>query len=96
MQSSQRAAALASRQLLRAPTTRHLPLAGLTMTRYLAQQRRTYATPSGPPPKNFRVPPPTTWDKEKEGTFDKLGKYFLLYEMARGMWVLLEQFFRPP
>ena len=27
---------------------------------------------------------------------DKAGKYFLLGEMARGMYVVLEQFFRPP
>jgi NADH dehydrogenase (ubiquinone) Fe-S protein 8 len=57
---------------------------------------RGYATPAGPPPKGFRIPPPTEWDQEKEGTFDRLGKYFLLTEMARGMYVLLEQFFRPP
>jgi hypothetical protein len=27
---------------------------------------------------------------------DRVGKYFLLTEMARGMYVVLEQFFRPP
>jgi hypothetical protein len=62
----------------------------------LSSQRRAYATPAGPPPKGFRLNPPTEWDQEKEGTFDKAGKYFLLTEMARGMYVLLEQFFRPP
>lgn len=50
----------------------------------------------GPPPKGFRQPPPQKWDEDKEATFDKLGKYFLMTEMARGMYVLLEQFFRPP
>jgi NADH dehydrogenase (ubiquinone) Fe-S protein 8 len=25
-----------------------------------------------------------------------MGKFFLMTEMARGMYVLLEQFFRPP
>jgi NADH dehydrogenase (ubiquinone) Fe-S protein 8 len=58
--------------------------------------RRGYATPAGPPPKNFRLRPPTTWDQEKESTFDKVGKYFLLTEMMRGMYLLMEQFFRPP
>jgi NADH dehydrogenase (ubiquinone) Fe-S protein 8 len=58
--------------------------------------RRGYATPMGPPPKNFRLKPPTTWDQEKESTFDRVGKYFLLTEMMRGMYVLMEQFFRPP
>lgn len=58
--------------------------------------RRGYATPMGPPPKGFRQQPVKKWDEDPEGTFDKLGKYFLLTEMARGMYVLLEQFFRPP
>lgn len=57
---------------------------------------RGYATPAGPPPKGFRLPKAPAWDQEKQGTFDKIGKYFLLAEMARGMYVLLEQFFRPP
>lgn len=58
--------------------------------------RRGYATPMGPPPKGFRQQPVKKWDEDTEGTFDKLGKYFLMTEMARGMYVLLEQFFRPP
>lgn len=58
--------------------------------------RRGYATPLGPPPKGFRQQPTKKWDEEDEGTFNKLGKYFLMTEMARGMYVLLEQFFRPP
>jgi len=62
----------------------------------LLAQARCYATPMGPPPKGFRQKAPTRWDEEKEGTFDKVGKYFLLTEMARGMYLLMEQFFRPP
>jgi len=31
-----------------------------------------------------------------ESTLDIAGKYFLMTEMARGMWVVLEQMFRPP
>lgn len=27
---------------------------------------------------------------------DKASNYFLMTEMMRGMWVVLEQFFRPP
>lgn len=50
----------------------------------------------GPPPKGFRQPPPRKWDEEEEAMGNKLGKYFLMTEMARGMYVLLEQFFRPP
>ncbi|KAK4153765.1 oxidoreductase-like protein [Chaetomidium leptoderma] len=87
------AVSMASRQmsLVRAP---------LAMSRTIPSQmlvaRRGYATPAGPPPKNFRLKPPTQWDQEKESTFDKVGKYFLLTEMMRGMYLLMEQFFRPP
>ena len=35
------------------------------------------------------------WD-EGESSLDKAGKYFLMTEMLRGMYVVLEQFFRPP
>ena len=55
-----------------------------------------YATPSGPPPPGFRLARPERWDEGKESTLDKAGRYFLLTEMARGMYVVLEQFFRPP
>ncbi|TVY89335.1 NADH-ubiquinone oxidoreductase 23 kDa subunit, mitochondrial [Lachnellula willkommii] len=54
------------------------------------------ATPSGPPPAGFRLPKPERWDQSKESTLDKAGKYFLLTEMARGMYVVLENYFRPP
>jgi NADH dehydrogenase (ubiquinone) Fe-S protein 8 len=54
------------------------------------------ATPAGQPPRDFRIAAPTRWDNEKESTLDKAGRYFLLTEMLRGMYVVLEQFFRPP
>jgi NADH dehydrogenase (ubiquinone) Fe-S protein 8 len=55
------------------------------------------ATPAGPPPAGFRTPPPKRWDdKEGEGALDKAGKFFLMTEIFRGMWVVLEQYFRPP
>jgi hypothetical protein len=55
-----------------------------------------HATPSGPPPAGFRLPRPERWDESKESSLDKAGKYFLMTEMARGMYVVLEQYFRPP
>merc|ERR1712098_537915 len=67
------------------------PLAAFSTTTF-----RAYATPSGPPPAGFRLPKPEPWDQSKESTLDKAGKYFLLTEMARGMYVVLEQYFRPP
>lgn len=54
------------------------------------------ATPAGPPPPGFRLPRKETWQESKESSLDKAGKYFLMTEMMRGMYVVLEQFFRPP
>ncbi|KAK3072091.1 ndufs8, ubiquinone oxidoreductase 23 kd subunit [Teratosphaeriaceae sp. CCFEE 6253] len=54
------------------------------------------ATTEGPPPANFRLPRPERWNEKKESVFDQAGNYFLLTEMMRGMYVVLEQFFRPP
>lgn len=59
-------------------------------------QRRGYATPKGPPPANFRTSRRVEWPGDKDSTLDRMGKYFLMIEMARGMYLLLEQFFRPP
>jgi NADH dehydrogenase (ubiquinone) Fe-S protein 8 len=50
----------------------------------------------GAAPERFRLPTPDKWNEKKESVWDQAGKYFLLTEMARGMWVLMEQFFRPP
>jgi NADH dehydrogenase (ubiquinone) Fe-S protein 8 len=92
------AAMLARRQLTRAPAS----ASSLMMaTRMLAtpvhqQQQRGYATPKGALPQNFRTSKPVEWAWEKDSLLDRLGKYFLMTEMARGMYVLLEQFFRPP
>jgi hypothetical protein len=57
---------------------------------------RGYATPKGPPPAGFRTSKKVEWYWEKDSLLDRMGKYFLLSEMARGMYLLLEQFFRPP
>ena len=67
-----------------------------TRAAVVRQQTRGYATPKGPPPANFRTSQRVEWVWEKDSTLDRLGKYFLMTEMARGMYVLLEQFFRPP
>lgn len=54
------------------------------------------ATPSGPPPAGFRLPRAERWDESKESSLDKAGNYFLLTELFRGMYIVLEQYFRPP
>ncbi|MCJ1428242.1 hypothetical protein MMC29_006150 [Sticta canariensis] len=54
------------------------------------------ATPAGPPTQGFRLPRQERWYEGKESSLDKASKYFLLTEMLRGMYVVLEQYFRPP
>ncbi|RDW67951.1 putative NADH-ubiquinone oxidoreductase subunit 3 [Coleophoma cylindrospora] len=67
-----------------------IPLAAFSTTPFRA------ATPSGPPPAGFRLPKPVRWDQSETSSLDKAGKYFLLSEMFRGMYVVMEQYFRPP
>ena len=71
-------------------TLRALAAANFSSSAYRA------ATPSGPPPSGFRLPPPKRWDQSDESSLDKASKYFLMSELFRGMYVVLEQFFRPP
>ncbi|KAJ5122614.1 NADH-ubiquinone oxidoreductase 23 kDa subunit [Penicillium atrosanguineum] len=44
----------------------------------------------------FRLPAPKRWDQGSESSIDKASKYFLMAELFRGMYVVLEQYFRPP
>lgn len=94
-------ALLARQQLYRATVAAAGPSSALTpASRVIAalqrQQSRGYATPKGPPPANFRTSRKVEWHWDKDSTLDRLGKYFLMTEMARGMYILMEQFFRPP
>lgn len=94
---------LVSQQLVRtaasAPGSAAAARAAIVRTmvqRQQQQQTRGYATPRGPPPRDFRLSKRVEWHWDRDSTLDKMGKFFLLSEMARGMYVLLEQFFRPP
>jgi len=80
------------------PLTRTIPTCRFaTPAATFSTSSRKAALPSGPPPAGFRIPKPTRWDSPgQENALDKASKYFLMTEMARGMWVLMEQFFRPP
>lgn len=75
---------------------RQLASSSLVAARLFVAQQRGYATPQGPPPANFRTSRQVQWTWDKQSTLDRVGKFFLMTEMARGMYVLLEQFFRPP
>lgn len=75
------------------PTTTSSPILAATFS----TSTRRYALPLGPPPAGFRLPKTKRWDSPgAEGALSKAGKYFLMTELARGMWVLMEQFFRAP
>ncbi|RMZ77372.1 hypothetical protein DV737_g4378, partial [Chaetothyriales sp. CBS 132003] len=80
---------LAPRQAAGAPCYR-----GLAASHFHTSAPR-HATPSGPPPQGFRLPKPKRFDGG-ESLFNASTNYFLMTEMMRGMYVVLEQFFRPP
>lgn len=90
------AAAMLARRLTRAPASTSSLMMATRMLASPYQQQRGYATPKGPPPQGFRTSKQIEWVWEKDSLLDRMGKYFLMTEMARGMYVLLEQFFRPP
>jgi hypothetical protein len=67
----------------------------ITSTAQFHTSSRRNALPSGPPPSGYRLPKPKRF-YEGEGVMDKASNYFLLTEMMRGMYIVMEQFFRPP
>ncbi|KAK5137220.1 hypothetical protein LTR08_000725 [Meristemomyces frigidus] len=85
--------------LARSRPTSHLLLTAARTA--FATQHAAFTTTArrpatSPPPANFRLPKPVRWNEQKDSVWDRAGNYFLLTEMVRGMWVVLEQFFRPP
>ncbi|PNS20715.1 NADH-ubiquinone oxidoreductase subunit, mitochondrial [Sphaceloma murrayae] len=76
-----------------APSSRHIIPA--TRAAFSSSSPRK-AIPEGPPPQGFRLPRPKRWNEKEESIMDRAGSFFLLPEMFRGMWVVLEQYFRPP
>lgn len=66
---------------LAAETTEYLPTAGSTQSAW---------------PKGFRQAKPKTWEEGHESALSKATKYFFLSEIARGMYVCLEMYFRSP
>jgi len=76
------------------PPARRCPFIGTTTASFHSSSPH-HALPAGPPPKGYRLPRPKRFDDDA-GAIDKASNYFLLTEMFRGMYVVLEQFFRPP
>ncbi|CAK9436210.1 uncharacterized protein LODBEIA_P07680 [Lodderomyces beijingensis] len=66
----------------------------------LATESTEYLTTGGSTqsawPKNFRQPKPKTWEESGESAISKATKYFFLSEIARGMYICLEMYFRAP
>ncbi|KAF3915704.1 hypothetical protein AA313_de0210226 [Arthrobotrys entomopaga] len=52
-------------------------------------------TPNAGGVRTFRLPQ-QSWAGEKEAVLDKAARYFLMLETLRGMYVVMEQFFRAP
>jgi NADH dehydrogenase (ubiquinone) Fe-S protein 8 len=75
---------------------RPTPFGLLGSTANFSSSASRAATPAGAPPAGFRLPAPKRWDQDPESSLDKGSKYFLMAEIFRGMYVVLEQFFRPP
>lgn len=78
------------------PTLSSSSLRPLGSTANFSSSVRRAALPAGPPQPGFRLSPPKRWDQSEESSLDKATKYFLMSEIFRGMYVVLEQFFRPP
>jgi NADH dehydrogenase (ubiquinone) Fe-S protein 8 len=57
---------------------------------------KAVGTEQSVPPQGFRLHRPRKWDEPVESALDSHTKYFLLSEMIRGMWVVVEQYFRAP
>lgn len=85
------ARSLAASALRQPQQTSHI----LRATASFSTSTARHALPAGPPPKGYRLPSPKPFDA-KESVMDRASNYFLLTEMFRGMYVVLEQFFRPP
>lgn len=85
-----------SRQVARLVASRRSPFTPLGSTANFSSSVSRAATPAGPYSSAFRLPAPKRWDQGNESALDKATKYFLLAEMMRGMYVVLEQYFRPP
>jgi len=82
--------------LLLRPTQQHHRQRPLAAAALFSTSPLRAALPLGPPPVGYRMAKPARWHNDGETALDKAGHYFLMTEMLRGMWVVLEQFFRAP
>lgn len=82
----------------------HTPQVGPRMKRFLSSTRivrkpnwaAVAANSESGRPLGFRLPNQASWEDSHESALSKATKWFLLSEMFRGMYVVLEHFFRAP
>jgi NADH dehydrogenase (ubiquinone) Fe-S protein 8 len=85
-----------TRQIARLVASRRSPFMPLGSTANFSSSVIRAATPAGPPQAGFRLPVQKTWETDGKSAINRASEYFLLMEMFRGMYVVIEQFFRPP
>ncbi|KAL9585960.1 MAG: hypothetical protein Q9212_001226 [Teloschistes hypoglaucus] len=95
MLSRARTASTSLNSLISVRTSQH-PIIPIATAAAFSTSATRSALPAGPPPSGFRLPRQKRWDEGSETSLDKAAKFFLMTEMARGMYVVMEQFFRPP
>ena len=80
--------------------TRNLSMTSRLLKPAFAAERTDYLTTGGStqsaPCKGFRQPRPKTWEESGESALSKATKFFFLSEIARGMYICMEMFFRAP
>lgn len=59
---------------------------------YLTTGGSTHSIPA----KGFRLSQPKTWEESNESALSKATKFLFLSEIARGMYICLEMYFRAP
>ena len=64
----------------------------LISSEYLTTGGSTHSIPA----KGFRLSQPKTWEESNESALSKATKFLFLSEIARGMYICLEMYFRAP
>ncbi|CAE6442671.1 unnamed protein product [Rhizoctonia solani] len=88
--------------VLRLPARNTATVLGLSRRTFVTTIPRLHATPVDRPPLLNPVDVPRTTQSQqvspykKKSALDKAAELFFFTEILRGMWIVLEQFFRPP
>ena len=83
---------LSTSSLLLKPTLAATSTSDSPTTEYLTTGGSTHSIPA----KGFRLAQPKTWEESHESALSKATKFLFLSEIARGMYICLEMYFRAP